>query len=478
MTNSFVNAVAQSQHKGKTLTDNGATVRKSSGNHVLNFFSKVGSMRNMDPKEKINSFWNAYNEDSEMALRVLLWSRDVLQGAGERETFRQILKELAKVKPEEAKKLLPKVPELGRWDDLIALNHTTLNDEAIKFWHEAVKGGNQLAAKWLPREGSKHKEYARYFMNKVGLTPKAYRKLVTQNTKVVEQQMCSKQWSSIVYQHVPSKAMSIYHKAFQRQDGERFNEFTTKVEKGEVKVNAKALFPHELLKKIGNQPEDQERILEAQWKALPNFVKEGYNILPMCDVSGSMTCFNGLPMDVSLGLGAYIAERNPSAFKDLVITFSESPTWVTLTGTLAQRKHQLKMAPWGMNTDLGKAFMAILEMGVKNKVPQEDMPNMILVISDCQFDRMVIGKHNNQVVTKQIKHAYKEAGYKAPKVVFWNVNASLNKDQSVTKQHEKNVCEVSGFSPAILTAILDDDLEQFTPYNVMLKTIMKDRYSF
>lgn len=473
--NQFVNAVNKSEHKGKTLTENGATVRKSSGNHVLNFFSKVGSMRNVASRDKIKMFWDAFNEDPELALRVLLWSRDVLQGAGERETFRQILKELAKVKPEEAKKLLPKVPELGRWDDLIALNHTTINDQAIKFWYEAIKGGNQLAAKWLPREGSKHKEYARHFMSKVNLTPKAYRKLAVQNTQVVEQQMCANKWSSIVYQHVPSKAMSIYHKAFQRQDGKRFEEFTTKVEKGEIKVNAKALFPHELLKKVGRQSADEERILEAQWKALPNFLKEGYNILPMCDVSGSMT---GLPMDVSLGLGAYIAERNPSAFKDLVLTFSANPQFHRLSGTLAQRKRSLERAEWGMNTDLGKAFMFILDMGVRNKVPQKDMPNMILVISDMQFDHCTIGKSGNQVVTKQIKHAYKEAGYEAPKVVFWNVNASLNMNQSVTKQHEEDVCEVSGFSPAILTAILDNDLEQFTPYNVMLKTIMKDRYSF
>lgn len=475
MINAFVNAVNQSQHKGKTLTENGATVRKSSGNHVLNFFSKVGSMRNTSSQEKIKLFWDAYKEDSEMALRVLLWSRDILQGAGERETFRQIYKELAKVHPKEAKKLLPKIPELGRWDDLIALNHTALNDQAIKFWYEAVKGGNQLAAKWLPREGSKHKEYARYFMNKVGLTPKAYRKLAVENTKVVEQQMCANKWKDIIYPHVPSKAMSIYHKAFQRQDGERFNEFTTQVETGEIKVNAKTLLPHELLKKVGRQTPDEERILEAQWKALPNFVKEGYNILPMCDISGSMS---GLPIDVSLGLGVYIAERNPSAFKDLVLTFSANPTWVSLSGTLAQRRFQLGTAEWGMNTDLSKAFIAILNMGVKHKVPQKDMPNMILVISDMQFDACTIGKFDNQVVTKQIKHAYKQAGYEVPKVVFWNVNASLNLGQSVTKQHEENVCEVSGFSPAILTAILEDDIEQFTPYNVMLKTIMKDRYSF
>lgn len=478
MSNSFVQAVNQAQHKGKTQTQNGATVRKSSGDHVLNLFSKIGSMRDVQPQAKIKMFWDAYNENSELAIRVLLWSRDVLQGAGERETFRQIFQEIAKVQPKVAEKLIPKVPELGRWDDLIALNHTSVNEEAIKFWFDAAKSGNQLAAKWLPREGSKHKQYARHIMRVLGLTPKQYRNILVQNTNVTEQAMCANKWKDIIYSHVPSKAMSVYHKAFQRQDSERFNEFTTKVEKGEVKVNAKALFPHELLNKVGNQPANQERILEAQWQALPNFVKEGYNILPMCDVSGSMGCYGGLPLQVSLGLGAYIAERNTSAFKDLVLTFSESPTWVTLTGSLAQRKYQLARAPWGNNTDLGKAFMSILDMGVKNKVPQEDMPNMILVITDGQFDRMVIGKSENQVVTKQIKHAYKQAGYEVPKIVFWNVNATLNMNQSITKQHEENVCEVSGFSPAILTAILDNDLEQFTPFNVMLKTIMKDRYNY
>jgi hypothetical protein len=37
---------------------------------------------------------------------------------------------------------------------------------------------------------------------------------------------------------------------------------------------------------------------------------------------------------------------------------------------------------------------------------------------------------------------------------------------------------VSGFSPAIMAAVLGADPEEFTPWNMTLKTIMNDRYSF
>ena len=50
-----------------------------------------------------------------------------------------------------------------------------------------------------------------------------------------------------------------------------------------------------------------EGTLEAQWKALPDYVQEGTNILVMADTSGSMY---GRPMASALGLAVYFAERN------------------------------------------------------------------------------------------------------------------------------------------------------------------------
>jgi hypothetical protein len=43
---------------------------------------------------------------------------------------------------------------------------------------------------------------------------------------------------------------------------------------------------------------------------------------------------------------------------------------------------------------------------------------------------------------------------------------------------DRGVALVSGFSPAIMASVLGADPEEFTPFNMMLKTIMNDRYSF
>ena len=40
------------------------------------------------------------------------------------------------------------------------------------------------------------------------------------------------------------------------------------------------------------------------------------------------------------------------------------------------------------------------------------------------------------------------------------------------------VAMVSGYSPATIKAVLANDLDNFTPMSVMLKTIMDDRYAY
>jgi hypothetical protein len=44
------------------------------------------------------------------------------------------------------------------------------------------------------------------------------------------------------------------------------------------------------------------------------------------------------------------------------------------------------------------------------------------------------------------------------------------------KFNKSGVALVSGYSPSILKSILKGDIENFTPFNVMLETIMSDRY--
>ena len=60
-----------------------------------------------------------------------------------------------------------------------------------------------------------------------------------------------------------------------------------------------------------------------------------------------------------------------------------------------------------------------------------------------------------------------------PGIIFWNVNGRVGNVPA--NEHHHNVGLVSGFSPAILTAILGG--ENFTPRDLMLKALDAERYN-
>jgi glyoxylate utilization-related uncharacterized protein len=125
---------------------------------------------------------------------------------------------------------------------------------------------------------------------------------------------------------------------------------------------------------------------------------------------------------------------------------------------------------WEMNTNLHAAMRKILDVAVKGNVPQEEMPEILLILSDMQFDYCV--RHDDSAI-EMIERNFTDAGYKVPKIVFWNLNAA---DNAPVKFDKNDTALVSGFSPAIMKAVLSADIENFTPEAIMLQTIMNPRY--
>lgn len=450
----------------KTVTENDMVAFESSMDDCVDLFYKVGAMRG---KNVVPLFQEAYKANPEVALRIMAWSRDARGGAGEREHFRNVLRYLdAKGKVNELKSLMNLVPEIGRWDDLwVVKQNVTL---ALRMFREALNAGNGLCAKWMPRKGPNAVLLRKY----MALTPKQYRKLLVRLTKVVETQMCAGEWSEINYNHVPSRAGTIYRKAFGRHDQERYAAWLNDLQKDNstAKVNASVLFPHEVYKN------DNVSLAEAQWKALPNYVGDA-SILPLVDVSGSMYAAVAgsntvRAMDVSVALGVYLAEKNQGKFKDLVMTFSTDPEFIKMKGENVKgpggKFAQVEQGNWGMSTDLEAALRLILKTAVKGKVPQEEMPKTLLILSDMQFNQCV--ENPNATANKMLRKMYKDAGYEVPNVVFWNLRDAGNMPARADK---KGVGLVSGFSPAIVKSVLTG--KSFTPRDIMLETVMKDRYA-
>lgn len=472
---SFVNAVKKSQNKAVARTENGMKARATSASPVLDLFGLIGSARGTDITKQ---FVASFVENADLTLRMLQWARDIREGAGERATFRNLLSALESTDPTLAGKLMHKIPVLGRWDDLFAYKDATNRNQAFALIAEALEAKNGLAAKWMPRKGPIAVELTRY----LGLSPKAYRKLIVGLTNVVETQMCAKEWDAINFSHVPSVASARYQKAFGRNAKESYSAYIAELKKPQaerdprVKINAGAVYPYDVVKSVVN---GNKAVADEQWKALPNYIGDA-KVLPMVDVSGSMgslyyTSGSTLqPIDIAVSLGLYCADKNTGAFKDLFLTFSGKPKMEHLKGTLSQKMEQMSRANWEMNTNLHAAFDEILKIAVNGKVAQEDMPDMMLILSDMQFDSCT--KYDDSAM-QMIKRKFKAAGYDLPKIVFWNLSMyGKENGNTPVKFDERGTAHVSGFSPSIMKSVLANDLEDYTPYNVMLKTLMNARY--
>jgi hypothetical protein len=445
-----------------TLTANGAVTHSTSTNFCLDLFFIAGASRFMPEGDIVMKWERARGENRDLAYRILFWARDCRGGAGEKNFFRVIAKHENEFRPSVWSGLSCLIDTYGSWKDYFVVE--PINDDSLNYLSIQLEENENknLLAKWFPRKGAWFTAMHKY----LGVSPKTLRKQLVELSTTVEQQMCKNTWDVIDYSKVPSVAMNRYRRTFGRNDSDRFNAFNQAVLDGKAKVNASVLFPHELFQAMRRR--DDENAVQAQWQSLPNYMEGSTErILPVCDVSGSMT---GLPMDVSVSLGLYISERNEGIFKDAVITFSETPQMHYIQGnTLRERFANLSCADWGYNTNLLATFDLILSAAKRENLSEDEMPTKLLIISDMEFD----DAGGNVTNLDAIRQDYAEAGYVMPEIIFWNVNGRA--ENVPANSADQGVGLVSGFSPAILKAVLKGKV--VTPVDLMLTAIMDKRYN-
>lgn len=453
-------------------TANGGAALPTSLNALTDLFFTIGAARGKDISSQ---FMQALQTDPFKAITMLFWARDVRGGAGERDTFRKLLTVLETARADLITKVIHLVPEYGRWDDLSMFQTVQVRDQALGVWCEAILAGNGLAAKWAPRKGA----LANELRKRMKLDPKSYRKVLVNNTRVVENHMCSKQWDQINYSHVPSVAGARYQKAFNRRDPVRYAEFKAAALQGDVKINAGALYPYDVIKSVRM---GDPSVALAQWNALPNYLGDAGFILPVIDTSGSMQTSVGdgksklSCLDVAVSLGLYLADKQTGAFANMFLNFDSDSKIHFLKGNLLEKLHQIRTCDWGGSTNLESAFKEILRVAVMGHVPQAEMPRYLLVISDMGFDPASQGA--NTRMWDLAKQMFERHGYSLPTVVWWNVNASSGgfggDNNFPVAVHEQNTALVSGFSPAIMKSVLS--ARNVTPWAVMMETLNQPRY--
>ena len=489
-----------SEEFNESVTENGSVGYRTTGQAMLDFNYKVASYRSKSENEIIKDFDKVWLDDKVLAMQFLFFIRDREEGLGERRLFRIIIKHLANIEPEMIKKVVPVIAEYGRYDDLLELFDTQLEENVLEYIKEQLHDDDidymnkkpiSLLAKWLPSINASNKQQrkrAKKIIAYTSGTKETYRKMLSMFRKyidVTERKMVANEWDKIKYENVPSRANLNYNNAFLRHDEERRREFLSQVKKGEKKINAGKLYPHDIVHKYmdsnmwSNALKDKDDSLEELWKALPQ--KEIENTLVVADGSGSMTCNIGntniSALDVANALAIYFAEHNKGQFKNKYITFSETPQYVDFKGCTSLNDKIRKALAYDevSNTNIEKVFDLILGTAKTHNMSQEEMPANILIISDMEFDSAtrIYGEYNypNKKLFKEISERYNNAGYKLPRLVFWNVNSRTG--TIPLKENDLGVALVSGFSTNIAEMVMSNEVD---PLKVLLAKLGTERY--
>jgi len=441
-----------------TRTENNA-VAYALKNKCLNLFALIGGMRDMDYAQKISIFKAAAKEDIRTAVKILFYGRDARKGPGERATFHEMA---AYLNPEFIAKNLVNLINLGYAKDVFRyFAHSSVVEEFVGIMSTIgeQKVRRELLFKWIPRRGKNFK----LLRDELGISNKELRQMIVENSaNTVERQMSKKEWD-INYPEVPGRAMRKYRKAFKKHNPLGFEKW---LEDKTSKASVSATYPHEVCALLNTEPELAQKL----WDNLPAISSEEKPIV-ISDTSGSMY---GLPMEVSVALGLYCSEQLDGPFKDKVITFSADPEFhdLSIHRTLKDKYNYLDgNSNWGMNTNFEKTYKLILDTAKHWNVSQDNMPTMIVCISDMQFDEALTDWETDEKVASHhelMKDEFERHGYKFPKLVYWNVRASSTEAMPVDDVSE-NTALISGFNPAVIQPVLNG--ESFNPMKIMYDAI-------
>lgn len=488
------------EQQNLTKTINGAITYASTMTKLYDLFAQGAAMRGASDSDCIFMFKNAYEENPTMALKCLFYLRDIRGGGqGERRFFRLCIKWLATRHMEEMTHLIHFVPEYGRYDDLFELFDTPIEAEMMGYIKHIIdKNEDHLVYKWMPSINTSSKntqERGRKFAREFSMTEREYRKMLSEGRKachLVETLMSQNEWDKIAFDKLPSRAGILYSKAFARRE-ETKERYATFMSSDKTKVNAGTLYPYDVVAKAVEvmgcndywgrtnvSLNDTNRLAANKyWENLTDYFDGAtLNALCVCDTSGSMTSgyYNKIaPIDVAIALALYTAERAQGPFKNHFISFSSRPTLIETTGVdFCDKVARIYRQNLCENTNIEATFDLILNTARRNHLSQSELPESLIIVSDMQFDAARgyrWGGDSTKTLMENITHTWKLAGYKMPKLVFWNVNAASG-GGNISMKDEDGITFVSGASPSIFTQIMTGKTGQ----DLMYEALMSPRY--
>lgn len=403
-----------------------------------------------------------------------------------------------------------------------------LYNEQLKKDYENMNDSHyniSLVAKWIPRENKKfgwlfYKLAESYFENYMRHAKSSeqqrlarrkcymdYRRIIsTLNKKLdtLQIKQCDNTWSQINFNNVTSISMMKQNEAFlnKKKNGQPKYEdredriqcakkFEDYINDKNVEIKGKRVstvdFTKEAIRLLNTnlnfQNEPQIILLNKQWESNKSQNRKLGKMIAMVDTSGSM---DGEPLYAAIAMGVRIAEM--SSLGKRVMTFSSIPTWVNLENAhnFTSCVEEIQKADWCFNTNFFAAMNLILDAIVETKLPPSEVKDMVLVIlSDMQIDEADrSGNRNRDTMFKKISKLYKKVGMEhygeplvPPHILFWNLR---NTNGFPNLASEKNTSMMSGINPALMNVFCQEGIEslsQYSPWNVLEKSLNDERYS-
>ena len=494
-------------------------------------------VRTKDTKKLKSVYRKIYEEGDRdikvLMLKILANTRDIDEGKGEYALSLELLDVLFDLDERVGKEMLKRFigfnseeKPFGSWKDLKyfmnirkdrPVNCVDLYVEQMKL--EEKSGNNSLVWKWSPREKSRKfgwifeeiakcyfAEYGKYDWNSKGVNKaktQLRKKISAKNRSLDTTQIkqCEKHWADIDFNRVTSVTMNRQRGAFMNKknvDSEdriqcknNLEKYMEDVKSGKKEMKGKNVGMIDFVRQaLSCHDKMDKEILNEQWKSNSKQTSKLGEIIPVVDTSGSMEVDEMKPLLSAIGLGLRVAEK--SKLGKRVLTFNANPEWIKLDDKedFVADVQKIKEIPWGMNTNFHKTMDLILDTVVEHKLAAEEVENLILaVFSDMQFDAAENNlssenKFGSKTVREILDKKYHDAGikvcgkpYKVPKIVFWNLR--VTQGFPVLSYHE-GYAMMAGYSPTALNEFSEeglDALKSFTPWNVLLKTLDKERYN-
>lgn len=477
-------------------TTNGDKSFNTTINYNVDLFSL--SRNHSQENDMFDVLNKAYNENKDLFFKNIVYMMDIRNGKGDRNNFKETLKFLDVYKDDKEMtiKLLNLIPTLSRWDVIFTL-YDTHKDSILKMIKKQLKEdtknyqNNQpisLLAKWIPtlRRHQQTDSFAKRLCKDLKLQQRDYRKLLSKlrtHLNLTEKLLTNQ--LDIDFSKIPSIATKRYQNLFLNKElySQSYKEFLGKVRKGKSKLNTKVLDYKDIVKnqyynlqdlKYQANKENLEAIknsieaLDILWDSKEKVGID--NTLVVCDTSGSMTVYDNLFN--ALGLTYSIASQAKGVWKNKFITFSSAPKWVNLTGN--KLSSHIKETPWIIqNTNLDGVFDLLFRTITKHKVPSDDLPKYLLIISDMEFDQ---GVDYDTSTMERARELFKMFNIPFPKVIYWNLGNGNTYPELSTKN---GIVIVSGSNQNVIKDVRNgiQNLLNFKMEDLMIKVLSKyDKY--